>query len=184
MIGAMTLAALAVLIGWVIFALSGLVLSAPWAAGLGALIGAGAVLAFRDTVALRGAVAVLGPLGVVLPLLALRHVAGGLGLAIQPFPTPWLILFLLAYLAFLAASMGVLPADPYRLGYAPLPVAAMVLALCAWGAVQGNLFVPLLAVTAQALWLAGWGSSNWFDHVLHVALVPVVAVVLIGRLVW
>lgn len=183
MTGILTSLWLAILLGWAGYAVLGTVISAPVAAGLGGLAGVLAVLAFRDTVALRGLVAVLGPIGVVLPLLALRHAGAGLGLPVQSFPTTGLVAFLLAYLLFLAASMGVLPADPYRLGYAPLPVAVMVLALCALGAVQGSLFLPLLAVLAQALWVAGWGSSNWFDHVLHATLVPVVAVVLIGRLV-
>lgn len=184
MTGMLTSLWLAVLLGWAGYCLLGTVIPAPLAAGLGGLAGVLAVLAFRDTVALRAMVAVLGPVGVVLPLLALRHVAGGLGLPVQGFPIAGLVAFLLAYLLFLAASMGVVPVDPYRLGYAPLPVAVMVLAVCALGAVQGNVFLPLLAVLAQGLWVAGWGSSNWFDHVLHVALVPVVAVVLIGRLIW
>jgi hypothetical protein len=42
-------------------------------------------------------------------------------------------------------------------------------------------FLPLVAVLGQALWLMGWGSSNWFDHVLHAVLVPVTTVVLILR---
>jgi len=37
----------------------------------------------------------------------------------------------------------------------------------------------LVAVAGQALWVAGRGSSNWFDHVLHALLLPVAGVVLI-----
>ncbi|HAW47089.1 MAG TPA: hypothetical protein DCX34_07595, partial [Roseovarius sp.] len=67
----------------------------------------------------------------------------------------------------------------YRLGYAPRPVAAMVLIVCAYGLVAGSLFLPLVAVTGQALWVARLGSSNWFDHVLHAMLMPVAVVVLL-----
>ena len=80
---------------------------------------------------------------------------------------------------FLASAMGVLPVDLYRLGYAPGPVAAMVLAVCGYGLWSGALFLPLVAVAGQALWVAGRGSSNWFDHVLHALLLPVAGVVLI-----
>jgi hypothetical protein len=60
-----------------------------------------------------------------------------------------------------------------------VPVAVMVLAVCAYGLWSGTLFLPLVAVLGQALWVAGLGSSNWFDHVLHAGLVPVAGVVLI-----
>ena len=61
-------------------------------------------------------------------------------------------------------------------------MAAIVLAVCAYGALTGNLFLPAVAVTGQFFWVAGWGSGNWFDHVLHVLLVPVTAVELAVRL--
>ncbi len=183
MTGLGTSAALAVLLGWTVFVLAGLVLSPPAAAGLGAAIGLAAVLMFRDSVMLGGAVAVLAPFGVMLPALALRHVAAKLGVPVVPFAGWELIGFLVLYTGFLAAAFGVIAFDPYRLGYAPVPVAVMVLALCACGFVTGNWFVPLVAVLGQLFWAMGWGSSNWFDQVLHVALWPVALVVLVGRLV-
>jgi hypothetical protein len=57
----------------------------------------------------------------------------------------------------------------------------MLMGLCGYGALTGQVFLPLVAVLGQALWLMGWGSSNWFDHVLHAVLVPVTTVVLILR---
>ncbi len=182
MIGALTSVFLAILIGWMVYALAGFAVSAPVALSLGVVIGVLSVLMFRDTLPVRGAVALLGPIGVVLPLLALRHVAAGVSMPLPAFGMAELLVFLVAYMGFLAASMGVLPVDPYRLGYAPVPVGIMVLGLCAYGAMSGNFFVPLVAVAGQALWVAGWGSSNWFDHVLHASLVPVVIVVLVLRL--
>ena len=64
----------------------------------------------------------------------------------------------------------------------PLSVAVMVLAVCAYGFVTGNWFLPLVAVLGQAAWVMGWGSSNWFDYVLHVVMWPVALVVLVGRI--
>lgn len=176
-------AALAVLTGWVVFALASWVVAPGIAAGIGAAAGAVLVLAFRDSVAAGGAVALLAPMGVMLPALALRDVAVRLGLPVPGFATWEIAAFFVLYTGFLAAAFGVVPADPYRLGYAPVPVAAMVLALCSYALLTGNWFLALVAVLGQAGWVIGWGSSNWFDHVLHVALWPVAAVVMIARLI-
>ena len=175
-------AVLAVLLGWVVFALAGLVFSPAAAAGLGLVVGVGLAFCLRGSVAIGGMVALLAPFGVMLPALALRHVGAKLGLPVVPFATWELVLFLVVYTGFLATAFGVIPVDLYRLGYAPLPVAAMVLAVCAYGALTGNWFLPMVAVAGQLFWVLGWGSSNWFDYVLHVLMWPVALVVLVGRL--
>jgi len=117
-----------------------------------------------------------------LPFIILRQMAAHLGAPVQPFGGMELLVFLALYTGFLATAAGAIPVDFYRLGYAPIPVAGIVLALCAYGFLQGVIFVPLLAVTGQAMWVMGWGSSNYFDHVLHPVLVPAVVLVLALRL--
>lgn len=172
---------LAALAGWAGSALAGLA-AGPGAASAVAAGLAGLVLLARRSLPVAGAMALLSPVGVMVPALALRHIASGWGLPVQPFGTAELVIFLLAHGAFLASSMGLLPADPYRLGYAPVPVAVMVLAVCGYGLATGTLFLPVVAVLAQAAWVMGLGSSNWFDHVLHAALLPVGLAVLVLRL--
>ncbi|SHL38700.1 hypothetical protein SAMN05444414_11299 [Roseovarius marisflavi] len=166
--------ALALVMAWVGFAVAG-----PVGAGAIAL----AVLLLRGWVPVSTLMALLAPLGVMLPALALRQMAAGMGVAVIPFGSLELVVFLLAYLVFLASAMGVVPVGLYRFGYAPVPVAVMVLAACGYGALSGQVFLPIVAVMGQALWVMGWGSSNWFDHVLHAVLVPVTIVVLILRMV-
>ena len=166
--------ALALVMAWVGFAIVG-----PVGAGAIALV----VLLLRGWLPVAGLMALLAPLGVMLPALALRQIAAGMGLVVTPFGSFELAVFLLAYLVFLASAMGVVSVDLYRLGYAPVPVAVMVLALCGYGVLTGQVFLPLVAVLGQALWVIGWGSSNWFDHVLHAVLVPVTIVVLLLRMV-
>ncbi|MDO5756992.1 MAG: hypothetical protein Q4P24_05675 [Rhodobacterales bacterium] len=173
---------LALLLGWMAWGAFSLGLAAPVSLGLGLVLGAGCAVLLRDTLPLRGLVAVLGPVGIVLPLLILRQMAAHLGVAVQPFGSGALVIFILLYGVFLASAAGVVPVDIYRLGYAPWPVAVMALALCALGMWQGALFLPVLAVAAQAIWVIGWGSSNWFDHILHPALIPVALIVLLLRL--
>lgn len=175
--------ALACVLGWVVFALAGWGASPEIAVIAGAVVGLAVVFAFRETMAIGGMVALLAPFGVMLPALALRHAAMSLGMPMAPFETWEIAIFLLVYTVFLASAFGVVPLQMYRLGYAPVPVALMVLALCAYGAASGNWFVPLVAVLGQAAWVMGWGSSNWFDHVTHVLIWPVALVVLILRVV-
>lgn len=181
MSGLGSLAALAVVAGWVAFAVAGWVASPGLAAGLGA-VAALAVVAMRDSLAVAGALALLAPFGVMLPALALRHVAVKLGVSMPGFASWELAVFVVVYAGFLAAAFGVVPVDLYRLGYAPLPVAAMVVVLCGYAFLTGNWFLAAVAVAGQAAWVLGWGSDNWFDHVLHVALWPVALVALVVRL--
>lgn len=164
---------LALVMAWVGFAIAGPVGGGAMALG---------VLVLRSWLPVAGLMALLAPLGVALPALALRQMAAGMGVAVIPFGSVELLVFLLAYLVFLASAMGWIRVDLYRLGYAPVPVAVMVLALCGYGVLTGQVFLPLVAVLGQALWIMGWGSSNWFDHVLHVGLVPVTIVGLILRM--
>ncbi|MEQ8255767.1 MAG: hypothetical protein RLO38_00190 [Roseovarius confluentis] len=173
----------AVVLGWVVFALSGLVLSSSLAAGLAIVAAVLVGVLYRDTVAVNGAVAVLAPFGVMLPALALRHVAVSLGWDVPGFSGVEIAVFLCAYMAFLVCAFGVIPVDVYRFGYAPWPVAGMVLAVCLYALVTGNWFLAGVAFLGQLAWVMGWGSSNWFDLVLHVLLVPVAVVVLVLRVV-
>lgn len=181
MSGILANVALAIVLAWIVFALAGWIV-APWlAVALGVVLPVAVIGLARDTLVPGGLVALLAPFGVMLPALALRHMGGSLGLPVVPFGTLEIVVFLGLYVAFLAASMGVFPVDPYRLGYAPVPVGVMVLAVCLYGAVTGNPFLPLVAVLGQVAWVMGWGSSNWFDYVLHVLMVPVAVVVLVQR---
>ncbi len=173
---------LALLLGWMAWGALSLGLELPVSLTLGLALGAVCAVLFRETVPLRGLVAVLGPIGIVLPLLILRQMAAHLGAPVQPFGTVQLLIFVLLYIAFLASAAGAVSLDVYRLGYAPWPVAIMALALCALGLWQGALFLPVLAVAAQAIWVLGCGSSNWFDHVLHPVLIPAALIVLVLRL--
>ncbi|GAW36270.1 hypothetical protein RA2_03340 [Roseovarius sp. A-2] len=180
MTGALEWLGLAILLGWVAQALIGFWAGPDVALGLGLACGTLTLFA-RRTRPLAGLMALMSPVGVMLPALALRQVAAAWGVPVEAFGTWELVVFLLAYLGFLVSAMGVVPVDVYRLGYAPVPVAMMVLAVCAYGLWSGTLFLPLVAVVGQAFWAAGRGSSNWFDYVLHAGLVAVAGVVLVLR---
>ncbi|MEB8388276.1 hypothetical protein OO012_13645 [Rhodobacteraceae bacterium KMM 6894] len=178
----MSTLSLTVLLGWVAWGVLSAGLGLPLSLILGLAIGAICAIGLRSTLPVGVIMAVLDPIAIILPLLALRHMVAAIGVPVQPFGTAELVVFLLLYLTFLATAAGALPWQVYRLGYTPIPVALIALALCVVGLWQGALFLPLVAVSGQALWVLGWGSSNYFDHIVHAALVPVVIVVLILRL--
>jgi hypothetical protein len=171
----------AVVLGWVGFAITGLILNTTWAVMVAVIVALVTLLRARSAF-IRGFLAVMEPVGLVLSLLALRQILTAVGVSVQPFASSEILLFLLTYLAFLSAAMGIVPVNMYRLGYDPKSVGLMVLALCTYGFVTGALFVPLLAVLGQIAWLWGKDSSNFFDHILHATLVPVSLVVLLLRL--
>ncbi len=173
---------LALLLGWIAWGVLSLGLEMPVSLVLGLALGMVCAAIFRDTLPLRGLIAVLGPVGIVLPLLILRQMAGNLGVPVQTFGSVQIVMFILLYVAFLATAAGAISMDVYRFGFAPWPVAIMVLTLCALGLWQGALFLPVLAVVAQVFWVLGWGSSNWFDHVLHPMLIPAAIIVVVLRL--
>ena len=182
MTGVLTTLSLATLLAWLAACAIGVVAANGVAVPAGAVLGLACALALRNSIGVTGAVALLAPFGVLLPALATRQMAIRLGVDFPTFTTAELLVFLAIYVWFLSTTFGITPGQPYRLGYAPLPVALMVLALCAYGALTGNWFIPLVAVLGQLGWVMGWGSSNWFDYVTHVLLVPVVVVTLILRL--
>jgi len=185
MSGPVTYVYVGVLASWLGYVLFLQWTEAEMAVVAGVLLGAGLIHGLRNSVAVRGLVAVLEPVGIVLPLLALWHMV----VTVVPGAVAWtggwngwaLLAFLLGYVAFLAASMGVTRVTAYPLGYRAGPVGIMVLALCLVGLATGQILLPVIAVAGQVMWTLRIGSSNWFDHVLHVLLVPVVAVELISR---
>lgn len=129
-----------------------------------------------------GMIALFAPFGVLLPALAIRSITRSLGVRVMPFHWAELLIFLLIYGFFIASSAGALPFDLYHLGYAPTGAAGLSLALCLWGMVRNSLFLPITSLVSLALWQAGLGSSNAFDNLTHLALLPLALIALPGAI--
>ena len=170
--------ALAVLVAWCVHGVLGAMLAPLAAVLLGAAAGAAAV-ALTRWLLVGGAVALLAPFGVMLPSLALGSMAGRLGVDVVGFSQLELSVFLVGYTVFLLSAFGILREDLYRLGYAPVPVGIMVVMICFYAALSANWFLATVVVLGQFFWVMKWGSSNWFDHILHVLLLPVAVLALI-----
>ncbi|WP_198389315.1 hypothetical protein [Roseovarius faecimaris] len=174
---------LALILGWLCWGLVSLFVGGALGLPVGLVLGAGAAILLRQNMVVRGLAALLEPIGIVLPLLMLRHMLGAVGVSFAPFGALELFAFILFYSAFLICTFELMPFDPYRVGYRALPVGGMVLALCAYAALSGHGIIAVIAVAGQAAWVLRIGSSNYFDHILHVSLLPVAVVVLIARMI-
>lgn len=165
---------------WLAWAL-GLPLRALLAPRQAVLAGAGlaalAALADPWLALLSLMVALFAPFSLVVTAMALDSLARPFRRAARRAPTPaWaLALALAALLAYLAASMGVIAPDPYRLGYHPAAPGALVAILLLWSWMRGDAWLALACLAAQSLWLAGLGSDNGFDQIAHALLVPILA---------
>lgn len=179
----LTDASLALILAWLSWGVMSFFAGPFIGVPIGLVSGVAAVFYLRSSMALRGLVAVLEPMGIVLPILILRQMLGAIGVPFEPFGGLELFLFLLLYIPFLACAFDLLPFDPYRLGYRALPVAGVALVICLLALLSGQWVLALIAVAGQGLWVFRLGSSNYFDHILHVTLVPVAVVVLIARIV-
>lgn len=158
----------------------------PWmpplrALGFGVLILA--VVALLGHELLFILIAVLAPLGVVLPGLALQDIWLRCRDTAQTrrFSTIELTLFAGLYAGFLAASIGVVSFDPYRVFYDPVAGAVLAFFACGYALWRGHVALAVMVVLGQLAWALGLGSSNFIDHVAHVLLVPVIAVILTKR---
>lgn len=127
-------------------------------------------------------VALFSPFGVLFPALALRSITRSLGFRPKPFHWAELLGFVLAYSGFLAAAAGVLPFDLFAYGYSPIGATCVTLFLCAMGFIRNCLFLPSVGLISMALWTANLGSSNAFDNVTHLALLPLAVVALISNI--
>jgi hypothetical protein len=121
-------------------------------------------------------VAVLAPLGFVLPALAIRDLLGSTWIKVAPFHALEVTFVLIASTLFIAASIGVFPVDPYRLGYSAYVPGIAVLVGILWSFWRRHFFIAAALLTAQVAWSFGFLSPNFFDLTLHALIVPVCAV--------
>ena len=123
-------------------------------------------------------VALFAPFSLLVTAMALDDLARPFRKAPRLVPTPaWALgLGLAVMIAYLAASMGLVAFDPYRLGYQPPWPGVVVALLLLWAWRRGDLWLALACLAAQGLWHAGIGSDNGFDQIAHALLVPILAV--------
>lgn len=181
MTGLFEAAAAGILVSWCLYRLVGLFLPR-----IPALLVAGAVgfipfFAFPELPFYAMIMAVFAPFGLLLPILAVQSGLRDFGVPINRFATFDLIVILILYLGFISASVGVVAWDPYRYGYVPIWGGSVALLFCLYGVLRGHLGVCLASLGGQILWMMDVSSSNYFDHVSHLMIIPVITVCLIRR---
>lgn len=172
---------LGLVFGWCLMAAGRFFVSPRRAAIVGLAAGVLAALVGRGHPPVHFFAGLFLPLGLSLPALALQDALGAFGVRGRRWPAWEVAALLVLYLAFLAASMGAVAFDPYRFGYQPGPVAMLSLALVLYGWLRRDFLIAGVALAGQALWLAGVGGGNYFDHIAHVLLAPVLIAELLKR---
>lgn len=127
-------------------------------------------------------VAVVAPFSVMLPAVAMRRLTRQ-NIAWTPFSVGDKALGLLVLIGLYCSALGVFDFDVYRYGYQPLGAGAVALSGILYGWWRGNMFLSGVFAGAQVMWLFGVESSNFFDYISHVFLVPVLAWSLVGGII-
>ncbi len=122
-------------------------------------------------------VATFEPFGVVLPAVCLASTLRRVGVLNYPQITPWEKLGIAALLTFVVlGTLGLIAPNPYALFYTGLAPALLALSVGAWAALRAQPHILVAVLLAQVLWLLDIGSSNLYDHLTHVLLIPALVV--------
>lgn len=151
-----------------------------------ALCGAAIIVALVSLVALDVPLmlmAMFAPFGAVLPALAIQNFTTQFGgYRSTDYHLAEVLGALAVYVLYLCAALGVFAFDPYRFGYQPVMGSVIILVLLAYSLWRGHVFLALALIVGQAAWAFDIGSTNAFDHMTHVILVPVLCVVALQKL--
>ncbi len=162
-----------IMLGWVAFQILKIALPYKQSLITGLLVGLAFATIGRTSLPVTFLVATFFPVAFTIPAIVIRDFMNKAGISCPPIKRWEIGLFLIIYSAFLAASMGAIAFDPYRFGYDPVWAGLVAMLLVAYTAWRKNPFPAIIAVTGQALWLAGIGSSNYFDQIGHFLLLPI-----------
>lgn len=116
--------------------------------------------------------AVLAPFGAMLPALCLRSSLRRVGWVAPDVPRADLLVFAGLMIFVILGAFGLVPVFAYGWFYGGIGPAVLAVALAAWALWRGQIVVLIAVAVAQVLWLADLGSSNFYDHVAHFALIP------------
>jgi hypothetical protein len=113
---------------------------------------------------------VVGPMSLATIVGCAVYIGSTLGLT--PAPPRHSVLLAAALVAILGlvlypASLGLLPGDPYRLGFHGIGLPAALIVIAAVAAATSSALVPLWIAAAAAAWqLSLFASSNLWDYVI------------------
>ena len=160
-----------IVLGWLVHHLPRMADRAIFAYAIGALLVFGGALVGWVFAGLW--IAVLAPFGTMLPVLCLSGSARRAGW-IDPPALRWWELLVAAGLMLLVVlgAGGVIPIHPYGWFYGGAGPAALAVLLGIYALWRGYHAILIAVVLAQVMWLTDSGSSNLYDHLAHLLLIP------------
>ena len=171
-----------VILCWILFRIGRWVL--PDSASIIFALAITLLLSMIENVFMLYFVALLDPLGLLLPLLAVRNVVGIFtDNSLNTLSLIELIGWLVAGVVFIASALGVFEMDLYSFGYSDLPAAVIATGASLYFAWRRQVLLLVVSVLGYLLWVFDVGSSNYFDHVFHAFMVPVLVIQLVYRLI-
>lgn len=126
-------------------------------------------------------VSLLSPLPVLIPVYALGLLAGPFGFRPGWWPRADLAVALVALLTLILSAIGHIGFDIYRYGYEAWPVAIIAAGMAALALWRNHMLLLVGIVLGQILWMLEIGSTNFFDHVSHILLIPLLGLYILKR---
>lgn len=111
-------------------------------------------------IAIYAVVDMTRPFGVIAPRWSLAELGAGLA----------------AYCVYIYASLGWIMFDPYALGFSGGASFGVPVVLAGYAYWRKDWVLGGIIVGAQALWMAGIGSENLFDHLVSALVVPAILI--------
>lgn len=121
-------------------------------------------------------VALFSPVSLGVAALALADILRPFGIVARRWSLPELTAGLAMYVGYLYASLGGVLFDPYGLGYSGGVTWGVPVALAAYAFGRKDWLLAAVIAGSQALWLAGIGSENLFDHLASLLLFPAILI--------
>ena len=162
--------AIGLLITWLVYRTVRGFVSGPTALALGG--GLAALLLVFGQPPMSMLVAVLAPMGFMIPALIGRDIAAGFGAPVTPLGVWDVGLALVVCTALTLATLGFLHVDLYRLGYLPFSGSLIALLAIAYCLFRRHFWLAAVLLAGQAVWVADIGSTNLFDYIGHLLIIP------------
>lgn len=173
-----------IIVGWCLARIFLLFLKPIIAVFVGYLFAIVVLLLLRETSPILMFFAIFSPIGVVLPAIAIQNSLKTIGFQFVQFSRIEIATVFVLFLAYILASIGFVNWDPYRYGYSAVGVGIVSITISTYCFIRGHIVLLAAIFISQILWYLEIGSSNYYDNIGNMLLIPILPLVLLtGKIV-